>query len=580
MAMSTVDFTYPPELKRFVHYQPESLGATPANLRELEQLLQEIWGKTSGKTEDDQRVLQYFQDLCGLNKELVAEREQRILQLLNKQQPIVVGFNPCPEYRPGRPSVLSALVMNATSRVFREVRVRFESPDLALREHAQPRPIKLLEGHDALPVYLHYRAPQEALLATLSVAVEVCDHRGEWQAYTSRYNVLLNFPPPENDPVVKIRTAAGSTRSTASFNLPQIGADIRWGKTNDSADQAGPLADSGHLPPLGRQLPSLENMLPIELEANWLRTHQLQTETAAAQAVTQLGRPGTPLSRALLRSRNPIYAPERIEIVSRPFMVCGRYNENTQTGFGDLALGFLPAYGMISRLQCAICATGDGLAVMHAGTNPEKSYTGLNAQHLLRGRWQRLESGDVLDICGLYRLKVTLGWSTTLDLTDDSGTFSQAEELGECLLEVVNLVKELEKVGTASLKQKLRKRYATLKRMQEQAAALNGVDKAGLLLYARFYRQDTSQRRITHIYLPKRITLGSSQQAGLRIDAPDVAPQHAELSFKDGIYWLKNLVGRGDVAVAQHALETEETTALSTGDELRIGMARFVFEGY
>ncbi|MEZ5584325.1 MAG: hypothetical protein R3F37_17645 [Candidatus Competibacteraceae bacterium] len=138
-------------------------------------------GKNSGKTEDDQRVLDHFQELCGLNKELVAEREQRILQLLNKQQPIVVGFNTAPEFRPGRPSVLSR-VMNTTGWVFKEVRVRFESPDLTLREHAQPRPIKLLEGHDALPVYLRYRAPQEALLAALSVAVEVCDHRGEWRS--------------------------------------------------------------------------------------------------------------------------------------------------------------------------------------------------------------------------------------------------------------------------------------------------------------------------------------------------------------------------------------------------------------
>jgi len=578
MAMSTVDFTYPPELKRFVHYQPESLGPIPANLRELEQLLQEIWGKTSGKTEDDQRVLNHFQDVCGLNKDLVAEREQRILQLLNKQQPIVVGFNTSPDYRPGRPSVLSALVMNTTGWIFREVRVHFESPDLALREHAQPRPIKLLEGHDALPVYLHYRAPKDALLATLSVAIEVCDHRGEWQAYTSRYNILLNFPPPDNEPIVKIRTAGGS-RSTTRFSLPRIRENPRWGK-NDSLDQSDGFGDGGHPQPMGRQLPSLDNLLPIELEANWLRTHQLQAQAAATQVVAQLGREGTPLSRALLRSHNATYAPERIEIVSRPFIVSGRYNENTNTGFGDFALGFLPAYGMISRLHFALCATRDGLAVMHAGTNPT-SYTGLNDQQLFRGRWQRLESGDVLDIGGLYQLKVALGWSTTLDQTEDGGTFSQAEELGECLLEVVNLVKELEQAGAATaLKRKLRTRFAALKRMQEQAAALNGINSPGLLLYARFYREDTSQRRITHVYLPKRIFLGSSQQAGLRVEAPDVAPQHAELSFKDGMYWIKNLVEHGEVAVAQQPLEAEETVVLKQGDELQIGMARFVFEAY
>ncbi|MEZ5584326.1 MAG: hypothetical protein R3F37_17650 [Candidatus Competibacteraceae bacterium] len=133
---------------------------------------------------------------------------------------------------------------------------------------------------------------------------------------------------------------------------------------------------------------------------NWNPTgcalNNCKQKAAANQAVAQLSKQGTSLSRALLRSHNASYAPERIEIVSRPFVVCGRYNEETRTGFGDLSLGFLPAYGMISRLHFALCATGDGLAVMHAGTNPN-SYTGLNDQRLLRGRWQRL-SQAMLDI--------------------------------------------------------------------------------------------------------------------------------------------------------------------------------------
>jgi hypothetical protein len=562
MIMAIEDFTYPPELRRFVHYRPEQPGPTPENLQELEQLLNEIWSKKSGKTPADQQVLDNFKERCGLSEEAVAEREQRILKQMDKKQAIEVAFNAAPECRPGRPSVLSALVMNMTPWVFREIRIRFNSLDLAITEHAQPRPIKLLEGHDVLPVYLHYRAPQEAKLATLAVDVDVCDHGGEWQAYRSRHGILLSFPGPDKAPVVRVRTT-GSTAALAGFDLPP---GIKG-------------FEGGRLASMGRHTPNIEHLLPIELELDAARTRQLQSEVAQVKPAAAFSGRGTALSRALLRSLNPAHAPERIELVSRPFMVLGRYNENSRVGFGDFALGFLPGFRQISRLHCAICASGDGLAIMHASMH-EGSYTGLNAQKLAYGRWQRLESGDTLDICGLYQLNVAVAWSAELDFSDDMEAANQAEELGQCLLEVVAMVKQLEKADSGSLKQNLRTRYVNLKRLQDKAATLNGVDKPGLLLNARFYREDSAQQRVLHVYLPKRISLGSSRQAGLRVNAPDVAPQHAEIQFKNGLYWLKNSGEPGSVRIAGQGLETDDTLPLTKGDEIAIGAARFVFEAY
>ncbi|MCP5425731.1 MAG: FHA domain-containing protein [Gammaproteobacteria bacterium] len=561
--MTIEDFTYPPELRRFVHFHPEHTGPTPENLQELEQLLSEIWSKKTGKTASDQLVIEHFKELCGLGEEWVAEREQRILKQMDKKQTIELAFNAAPECRPGRPSVLTALVMNTTPWVFREIRIRFDSLDLDITEHAQPRPIKLLEGHDVLPVYLHYRAPYEAQLATLGVEVEVCDNNGEWQAYRSRHGILLSFPGQDKAPFVRVRTT-GNTPSMAVFDLPRGIKGI----------------EGGRLASMGRHAPSIEQLLPIELELESERTRVLQAKVAQVQSAanTFSGR-GTTLSRALLRSLNPEQAPERIELVSRPFMVLGRYNESTDVCFGDFALGFVPGFRQISRLHCAICASGDGLAIMHASMH-EGSYTGLNAQKLVFGGWQRLESGDTLDFCGLFQLHVAVSWSAELDFADDLENTHQAEELGQYLLEVVAMVKQLEKAGSGDLKNNLRTRYVNLKRLQDKAAALNGVDKPGLMLNARFYREDSAQQRILHVYLPKRISLGSSRQAGVMINAPDVVAQHAELQFKNGLYWLKNTAESGSVGIAGQGLETEETLPLTKGDEINIGSARFVFEAY
>jgi hypothetical protein len=59
-----------------------------------------------------------------------------------------------------------------------------------------------------------------------------------------------------------------------------------------------------------------------------------------------------------------------------------------------------------------------------------------------------------------------------------------------------------------------------------------------------------------------------------------VAPLHAELLFRGGMYWIQNLAGPGLVQVGCHGLATNEVLALEAGDVLNIGAARFEFETY
>ena len=134
--------------------------------------------------------------------------------------------------------------------------------------------------------------------------------------------------------------------------------------------------------------------------------------------------------------------------------------------------------------------------------------------------------------------------------------------------------------GNDELRTVLGLRYARLLQMQDRVAALNGVGNPGALLYARFERNDEARRQIVHYYVPKWLPIGNSAQAGLRIDAPDIAPRHADLLFRDGMYWIQNLARPGSVQVGCHALATNETLVLETGDTLTIGPAHFVFEAY
>jgi hypothetical protein len=577
--MLTEDFNCPPELQRFLRYRPEQLGPTPANLRELEQLLYGIWGKQSGKTEFDQKVLAQFQTLCGLDETLVAEHEQRVLRSLDKKQPILVGLGTnitCCE--PGRPGVLIAWVMNSTASLFREVRVRFRSAGLSLVDNAQPLSIKLLESRDALPVYLHYEAPSQPLLTTLALEVDICDHHGEWRAYNNRSHILLSFPGPGGDDKVRIR--ATHTSNTASlYSLPSTSANAEG--VNAAGDDAGPnepAPSANQAIPDSHKLPSWEHILPVELELEPERTHRLQAKTfVERRAATR----GTPLNRALLRSQNPAYAPERIELVSRPFIVCGRHIEASRTRISDFSLGFLPGYEHISRLHCAICACEDGLAVLHTGRR-SRSYTAVNGKRLPRGQWLRLQAGDSLTIGGLYDLQVVLAWDVAPGTAGTDEATPGQEQFGNCLLEIVDLLDQLQGVAdTTAVRQHLKTGYNRLVHLQNEAARHNGVNSLGPLLYARLQRQDPGQHRVVHVYLPKWLSIGSSSQAGLCINAEDVAPQHAELLFKDGMYWIQNRVDQGGVWVCNHSLAPNEAVPLEEGDTISIGsVARFVLERY
>jgi predicted component of type VI protein secretion system len=74
---------------------------------------------------------------------------------------------------------------------------------------------------------------------------------------------------------------------------------------------------------------------------------------------------------------------------------------------------------------------------------------------------------------------------------------------------------------------------------------------------------------------PSGCPIGSSPEDGLRLTAPKVKPHHAELLFRDGMYWIQNLAEPGSVRVGCHGLATNEVLALAAGDMLRIGSAQF-----
>jgi len=95
------------------------------------------------------------------------------------------------------------------------------------------------------------------------------------------------------------------------------------------------------------------------------------------------------------------------------------------------------------------------------------------------------------------------------------------------------------------------------------------VDRSFIFMYPNGYR-----------WAPKWVSVGSSPQVGLRIEAEGVSPHHAELLFRDGMYWIQNLAAPDSVRVGHHGLATNEVLALEAGDVLMIGTARFTFEAY
>jgi type II secretory pathway predicted ATPase ExeA len=536
-----------------------SLAAPP---REFAQLLNEVLSRQDRRESRDREALDWIRNqylgLAHSNESVRrATFEQRIIQLAETQQSLLVSLATVGKQALEPDGVLCVLLINPTWWLYREIRLRLRGSDLSFANDGRVPPVRLLDGRDAHPVYVDFRHLQTGSApTTFWLEVDLRDHRGEWHAYNNRCEIRLDGV---GNPEIEVErrfehfwsvSPTAATAVTGTWLMP---------------DRKGSAGD-------------LSCTLPLELEADPERTYSLR---AAMAATGQTLDRGTPLTRALLLSENPAQAPVRIELVSRPFVIFGRHSSAAGTGFGDFTLGFVPKYNRISRLHCVICALGDQLALMPV-SNQGHTYTGRNGQRLERGTWHFLETDDVLEICDLYRLRLTLvqDWHGGREVLDWDPQ-EPRDKFGRYLLDLVDVLHQRDpRPGTEDTRTVLKKRYLHLLNMQERVAQLNGVGNPGSLLYARFEREDAARRQIIHYYVPKWLSLGSSPQAGLRINAPEVAPQHAELLFRDGRYWIQNLAGPGAVRVGCHGLATNEVLALEVGDVLMIGAARFAFEGY
>ncbi|MGB5064377.1 MAG: FHA domain-containing protein, partial [Candidatus Competibacter sp.] len=540
-------------------------------LREFAQLLGELAAKQDCREPRDREAVDYFRNryLRWSRSGLVqADEYQRcIVRLAETQQPVLVSLAVAVSPAPEQDNVLCALLINPSWWLYREIRLRLRSPELVFVDEGRVPSLRLLDGREAQPVYIRYRCPRAGpVQTTLWLELDLCDHRGEWHAYDNRFEIRLDFTQPIES---KQEPAAGDVpRSDHFWPDPLLDKTVSSEWLLDDPVAAREEAGAG----------ALACTLPLELEADPERSYSLRAASAASgQALSR----GTPLTRALLLPENSAQAAARIELVSRPLMIFGRHSAAAGTGFGDFTLGFVPKYSRISRLHSVICALGDQLALMSA-SDEGYTYTGRNGQRLERGSWHLLEADDVLDVCDLYRLKLSLAWDRKGEhAPPDWDSEEPRDKFGHYLLELVDVLHQRDRqANTDALREKLKVRYLNLLKMQERVAQLNGVGNPGALLYARFEREDAARRQIVHYYVPKWLPLGSSPQAGLRVNAPGVAPRHAELLFRDGMYWIQNLAEPGSVRVGCHGLATNEVLALEAGDVLRIGTARFTFEAY
>ncbi|HRW66543.1 MAG TPA: AAA family ATPase [Candidatus Competibacter sp.] len=550
---------------------PPAVESTASVLREFAQLLGELAAKQEYREPRDREAVDYFR-----NRYLrwsrggpvqADEYQRRIARLTETQQPVLVSLAVAVSPASERENMLCALLVNPSWWLYREIRLRLRSPDLVFVDEGRVPPLRLLDGREAQPVYIGYRCPHAGpVQTTLWLELDLCDHRGEWHAYDNRFEIRLDFTRPVES---KQEPMAGvASRSDRFWPDPLL----------DKTASSGWLLDDPVAEREETEADTLACTLPLELEADPERSYSLRaTSTASGQALSR----GTPLTRALLLPENSAHAVARIELVSRPLMIFGRHSAAAGTGFGDFTLGFVPKYNRISRLHSVICALGDQLALMSA-SDEGYTYTGRNGQRLERGSWQLLEVDDVLDVCDLYRLKLFLAWDHKGEhALLDWDSQEPRDKFGRYLLELVDVLHQRDRQANADeLRDKLKTRYLKLLHMQERVARLNGVGNPGALLYARFEREDAARRQIVHYYVPKWLSLGSSPQAGLRVNAPGVVPRHAELLFRDGMYWIQNLAEPGSVRVGCHALATNEVLALEVGDVLRIGTARFSFEAY
>lgn len=561
-----------------VHTPPSTAQSPPSvlatmkeawpSLGEFVQLLEDIAAKQKHWWDArDRAILHRMQAwhlrlLQDVDAQWLANYEQRVARLVASQQPMWVSLAVVAQAVPERDGVFGALLLNPTWWLYREIRLRLRSPDLSFAHDGQFAPLRLLDGRDAQPSYVSYRhaGADPVQQTTLWLELDLLDHRGEWHAYNNRLDLHLNWTGQGEDKPAELAAAGWA-------------CDSFWPTPEG---QGEPGAGSGALEAeTGAGRASILACTPLlELVADRERTSSLSG--AGDQVLSR----GTPLTRAVLLTADSAHAPTRIEIVSRPFMIFGRHGAAADTSFGDFTLGFVPRYNRISRLHCVICALGDQLTLMPASDQGD-TYTGRNEKRLVRGQWEFLQNGDILDICDLYQLRLTLAWERGKEGLTSWDPQEPRNRFGHYLLSLVDVLKQRDQqTGTDELRATLRNRYLNMLRMQDRVAELNGVGNPGSLLYARFDRVDAASRRIVHYYVPKWLPIGNSLETGLCINAEGVAPRQAELLFRGGMYWVQNLAEPGSVRIGCHGLATNEVLALEAGDELMIGTARFVFEAY
>ena len=536
----------PPELVQV-------LEASAPELTKFLHLIDDISDRLSRMEPRDTEVFRGFHRwlvgaLAQVSPQSVLPWEQRVVQLVTGEASITIALAATARVPAEAGGVLSVLLINPGWWQCREIRVHLRGVGISFAHQGQARSLRLLDGRQGRAVHLDYQLEAGSVqeTATLRMELDVLDHRGLWHAYQS----------PE------LRWAAASLEANASPLVEGVAAELIW-----------PLADHTGQVETGFTL-------PLNLQPDAERTRRLRAAVPSARQNLNFTR-GTPLSRALLLGADASQAPTRIELVARPFLTLGRYNPATGAGLGDFSLGFTADPIRISRLHAVICVLGDQWCLMPM-TERGQTYTGRNGERLTRGQWYPLEADDCLDICGLYGLKLELAWDPHQETVPVPGWNLEEprDKFGRYVMDLVRRLHQGDRTHDQPPKQNdLRKYYLNLLRIQDRAARINGVGNPGALLYARLKRDD-GDRQVAHYYVPKWLSLGSDPESGLLISATNVAPFHADLLFREGMFWIQNLAEAGSVQVGCHALENQEVLALEAGDTLSIGAARFEFEAY
>jgi hypothetical protein len=188
-----------------------------------------------------------------------------------------------------------------------------------------------------------------------------------------------------------------------------------------------------------------------------------------------------------------------------------------------------------------------------------------------------------LEICDLYRLKLVLAWDSQVEsCRGRMGPATASREVRPLSARVwsISCASGISQAEAEDLRKSPAQPLSQAAAHPGTGSPLNGVGNPGALLYARFEREDAARRQIVHFYVPKWVSLGSSPQAGLRIEAEGVVPHHAELLVQ-GRHVLDSESGRAGFGAGRPPFFGHQRGARAwrRAMQLRIGTARFTFEG-